>query len=59
MSGNTFGTIFKVTTFGESHGAGGGVIDFLRKHHDPVVQQSGEDVIGALASAGLLHNIRN
>ncbi len=28
MSGNTFGTIFKVTTFGESHGpALGGVID--------------------------------
>lgn len=26
MSGNTFGTIFKVTTFGESHGAGLGVI---------------------------------
>lgn len=28
MSGNTFGTVFKVTTFGESHGAGlGCVID--------------------------------
>ena len=28
MSGNSFGTLFKVTTFGESHGAGiGGVID--------------------------------
>ena len=28
MSGNTFGTIFKVTTFGESHGAGlGAVVD--------------------------------
>lgn len=26
MSGNTFGTIFRVTTFGESHGAGLGVI---------------------------------
>ena len=26
MSGNTFGEIFKVTTFGESHGAGLGVI---------------------------------
>ncbi|OIO05351.1 MAG: chorismate synthase, partial [Desulfovibrionaceae bacterium CG1_02_65_16] len=28
MSGNTFGTLFKLTTFGESHGAGlGGVVD--------------------------------
>ena len=28
MSGNTFGTIFRVTTFGESHGAGlGAVVD--------------------------------
>lgn len=28
MSGNTFGEIFKLTTFGESHGAGlGGVVD--------------------------------
>ena len=28
MAGNTFGTIFKLTTFGESHGeAIGGVID--------------------------------
>ncbi len=28
MSGNTFGKIFKLTTFGESHGiALGGVID--------------------------------
>jgi chorismate synthase len=28
MAGNTFGSIFKLTTFGESHGAGiGGVID--------------------------------
>ena len=28
MSGNTFGTIFRVTTFGESHGPGlGGVVD--------------------------------
>ncbi|MDC1012766.1 chorismate synthase, partial [Flavobacteriaceae bacterium] len=28
MSGNTFGTLFKVSTFGESHGpAIGGVID--------------------------------
>ncbi len=28
MSGNTFGQIFKVTTYGESHGPGlGGVID--------------------------------
>ena len=28
MAGNTFGNIFKVTTFGESHGpALGGVID--------------------------------
>ena len=28
MSGNTFGTIFKLTTFGESHGeAIGGIID--------------------------------
>ena len=26
MSGNTFGEIFRVTTFGESHGAGLGVI---------------------------------
>ena len=26
MSGNTFGNIFKITTFGESHGAGLGVI---------------------------------
>jgi chorismate synthase len=28
MSGNTFGTIFRVTTFGESHGPGlGGIVD--------------------------------
>ena len=28
MAGNTFGTIFRVTTFGESHGAAvGAVID--------------------------------
>jgi chorismate synthase len=28
MAGNTFGNIFKITTFGESHGpALGGVID--------------------------------
>lgn len=28
MSGNTFGTIFKITTFGESHGAAiGGIVD--------------------------------
>ncbi|MDD2218728.1 MAG: chorismate synthase, partial [Desulfoplanes sp.] len=28
MSGNTFGTLFRVTTFGESHGPGlGGVVD--------------------------------
>lgn len=28
MSGNTFGTLFKLTTFGESHGVGlGGVVD--------------------------------
>ena len=28
MSGNTFGTVFRVTTFGESHGTGlGGVVD--------------------------------
>ena len=26
MAGNTFGTLFKVTTFGESHGAGIGVV---------------------------------
>ncbi len=28
MAGNTFGTLFKITTFGESHGeALGGIID--------------------------------
>ncbi|HRK95860.1 MAG TPA: chorismate synthase, partial [Rhodospirillales bacterium] len=28
MSGNTFGTLFKLTTFGESHGpAIGGIVD--------------------------------
>ena len=28
MAGNTFGQLFRVTTFGESHGAGlGGVVD--------------------------------
>ena len=28
MSGNTFGKIFKITTFGESHGSAlGGIID--------------------------------
>ena len=28
MSGNTIGTLFRVTTFGESHGAGlGAVVD--------------------------------
>ena len=26
MSGNTFGKLFKITTFGESHGAGLGVV---------------------------------
>ena len=26
MSGNTFGTLFRVTTFGESHGAALGVV---------------------------------
>ena len=26
MSGNTFGSIFKISTFGESHGEGIGVI---------------------------------
>ena len=26
MSGNTFGTLFRITTFGESHGGGVGVI---------------------------------
>lgn len=26
MAGNTFGTVFKITTFGESHGAGIGVV---------------------------------
>ena len=27
MSGNTFGTIFKLTTFGESHGTALGAVD--------------------------------
>ena len=32
MSGNTFGQVFKVTTFGESHGeAIGGVVDGMRE----------------------------
>ena len=31
MSGSTFGTIFKITTWGESHGAAiGVVVDALR-----------------------------
>ena len=26
MAGNSFGTVFRITTFGESHGAGIGVV---------------------------------
>ena len=36
MSGSTFGTIFKVTTFGESHGpAIGAVVDGMRSRRYP------------------------
>ncbi len=41
MSGNTFGTLFKLTTFGESHGVGlGGVVDGC----PPGIELSEEDI---------------
>ena len=45
MAGNTFGNIFKLTTFGESHGlALGGVIDGcpagLKIDYDKIIQES-------------------
>ncbi|MCR5698871.1 MAG: chorismate synthase [Treponemataceae bacterium] len=45
MSGNTFGKIFKVTTFGESHGASlGGVIDGLPAGLDIDIEKIQKDL---------------
>ena len=33
MSGNSFGTVFRVTTFGESHGAALGVVILHKLPH--------------------------
>ena len=38
---------------------GGGVVDLLRQHNDPVVQQPGKNVVRALAPVGLLYYIGN
>src|SRR5699024_1548943 len=39
------------------HQGGGGVVDFLGQHDDPVVEQPGEDIVGPLAAVGLFDNI--
>ena len=39
--------------------AGSGVVDLLRQEDDAVVQQTGKNIIAALAAAGLLNNIGN
>ena len=39
--------------------ARGGVVDLLAEENDAVVEQAGENVIGPLAAAGLLDNIRD
>ena len=41
------------------HQRGGGVVDLLGEHDDPVIEQSGEDVVGTLPPVGLLDYIRN
>ena len=49
---------FQVKQLG-NHQACGGVVHFFGQEHDAVVQQTGENVIAALAAAGLLNNIGN
>ena len=49
---------FQVQQLG-NHQTCGGVVDFFGQEHDAVVQQTGENVIAALAAAGLLNNIGN
>ena len=39
------------------HEAGGGVVDLLGQEDDPVVEQTGEDVIGPLSPVGLFDYI--
>ena len=39
--------------------AGGGGVDLLAQENDPVIQQTGENVVGPLAAVGLLYNIRD
>ena len=41
------------------HQGGGGVVDLLRQENDAVVEQTGKNVIGPLATGGLLHYIGN
>ena len=53
MAGSTFGTIFKVTTWGESHGAGVGVV----VDGCPAGLPLNEEDIHIASLAGLLHDI--
>lgn len=38
---------------------GGGGVDLLAQENNPVIQQTGENVVGPLAAVGLLYNIRD
>ena len=42
-----------------NHKAGGGGVDLFPQKDDPVVQQTGEDIIGPFAAIGLLDYIRD
>ena len=48
----------KIEELGDDE-ARGGVVDLLAEENDAVVEQAGENVIGPLAAAGLLDNIRD
>ena len=37
--------------------AGGGIIDLFREEDDPVIEQTGENIVGTLSPVGLLHYI--
>ena len=41
------------------HQRGGGVVDLLGQEDDAVIQQTGKNIVAALAAAGLLNNIGN
>ena len=57
MAGNSFGTLFKLTSFGESHGpAIGGIIDGCPAGMTPLPDFSCAYVFVSVSSASMSHN---